>query len=110
MGPLTGILGMLPGLPKEVKKADIDDRELDRVEAIVRSMTPEERRSPTIVNGSRRLRIANGCGRSTTDVNNLLKQFKEMQKMMKGLGGVASRKAKKSKGGRVTPPKLRSMG
>jgi len=86
MGPLQNIIGMLPGVPKELKKAEIDDRELARIEAIIRSMTPQERRNPQIINGSRRLRIANGSGTSTTDVNALLKQFKEVQKMMKMFG------------------------
>ena len=106
MGPLTGILGMLPGLPKEMKNAPIDDGQLGQVEAIIRSMTPGERRDPTIVNGSRRLRIANGSGSTTAQVNALLKQFKEMQRMMKGVGvGKGSgRPGKKGKrGGRVTP-------
>src|SRR5207302_8310335 len=86
MGPLQNIIGMLPGIPKELKKAEIDDRELARVEAIIRSMTPQERNNPSVINGSRRLRIANGSGMTTTDVNQLLKQFKEVQKMMKGFG------------------------
>jgi signal recognition particle subunit SRP54 len=86
MGPLQNIIGMLPGVPKELKNAEIDDRELARVEAIIRSMTPAERNDPTIINGSRRLRIANGSGMTTTEVNQLLKQFKEMQKMMKSFG------------------------
>jgi signal recognition particle subunit SRP54 len=106
MGPLKGLLGMLPGLPKEVREADLDDRELTRVEAIIQSMTPEERRDPSIVNGSRRLRIANGSGTTTTEVNQLLRQFKEMQKMMRSLGGAAFGKGKKAKRGRVTPPGL----
>src|SRR5438309_4997529 len=86
MGPLQSIVGMLPGVPKELKKAEIDDREIARVEAIIRSMTPDERRNPAIINGSRRLRIAKGSGVTTTDVNQLLKQFKEVQKMMKTFG------------------------
>src|SRR5918912_3930572 len=86
MGPIQSLVGMLPGIPKELKKAEIDERELARVEAIIRSMTPEERRTPQIINGSRRLRVARGSGTTTTDVNQLLKQFKEMQKMMKLLG------------------------
>jgi len=86
MGPLQGIIGMLPGVPKELKKAEIDDREIARVEAIIRSMTPQERREPSIINGSRRLRIAKGSGSTTTEVNQLLKQFKDVQKMMKMLG------------------------
>jgi signal recognition particle subunit SRP54 len=91
MGPLQSIVGMLPGIPKELRQAEIDDREVARVEAIIRSMTPEERRSPEIMNGSRRLRVANGSGTTTSEVNQLLKQFKDMQKMMKllarGKGG-----------------------
>ena len=71
---------------KELKKAEIDDREIARVEAIIKSMTPEERRDPSIMNGSRRLRVANGSGVTTSDVNALLKQFKDMQKMMRMLG------------------------
>jgi len=86
MGPLQNIVGMLPGIPKELKKAEIDDREIARVEAIIRSMTLEERRNPEIMSGSRRLRVANGSGSTTSEVNQLLKQFKEMQKMMKMLG------------------------
>src|SRR5438552_11891061 len=86
MGPLQNLIGMLPGVPKELKKAEIDDSEIARIEAIIRSMTPEERREPQIINGSRRLRIANGSGMTTTEVNQLLKQFKEVQKMMKMLG------------------------
>jgi signal recognition particle subunit SRP54 len=86
MGPLQNLIGMLPGVPKELKKAEIDDSEIGRIEAIIRSMTPQERREPQMINGSRRLRIANGSGMTTTEVNQLLKQFKEVQKMMKMLG------------------------
>ena len=86
MGPIQNLVGMLPGIPKEIKNAEIDDREIARIEAIIRSMTPEERRDPSIMNGSRRLRVANGSGMTTSDVNALLKQFKEMQKMMRLLG------------------------
>jgi len=86
MGPLQNLIGMLPGVPKELKKAEIDDSEIARIEAIIRSMTPQERREPQTINGSRRLRIANGSGMTTTEVNQLLKQFKEVQKMMKMLG------------------------
>ena len=106
MGPLSGIVSMLPGVPKELKQANIDDKELTRVEAIIHSMTREERRTPEIINGSRRLRIANGSGSTTSEVNLLLKQFKDMQRMMSqmGLGRMVGRKGKKGKkGGRVTP-------
>ncbi len=87
MGPLSNVLGMLPGVPKELKGAQIGDDELKRVEAIIRSMTPGERRKPEVINGSRRLRIANGSGTTTGEVNRLVKQFSEMQKMMKKFGG-----------------------
>jgi signal recognition particle subunit SRP54 len=84
MGPIQNILGMLPGMPKELRNAEIDDREIARVEAIICSMTPAERRDPSLINGSRRLRIARGSGVTTQDVNGLLKQFKMVQQMMRG--------------------------
>jgi signal recognition particle subunit SRP54 len=95
MGPLQNLLGMMPGMPKELKDAEIGEKELGRVEAIIRSMTPHERRRPEVINGSRRARIATGSGTSTTEVNHLLKQFKEMSRMMKRFGGAA--KGKKGK-------------
>jgi signal recognition particle subunit SRP54 len=110
MGPLSGLIGMLPGVPKELRNAQIDDRELGRVEAIIRSMTPKERIDPDVINGSRRQRIANGSGTTTSEVNLLLKQFKEAQKMMSQMGfgrAMQRKKAKKGKkgsgGGRTTP-------
>lgn len=107
MGPLQSVLGMLPGVPKEVRNASIDDRDVARVEAIIRSMTPVERDDPSVINGSRRLRIASGSGTATSDVNNLLRQFKEMQRLMRSSGamGAVARAGgrKKKKGGRVTP-------
>ncbi|MDP9070023.1 MAG: signal recognition particle protein [Actinomycetota bacterium] len=111
MGPLQNIIGMLPGIPKELKQAQIEDREIARVEAIVRSMTPQERVDPSIVNGSRRQRIANGSGSTTAEVNQLLKQFKDMQRMMGqfGLGRKTTKGKKGKKGGRVTPPKIASL-
>jgi signal recognition particle subunit SRP54 len=106
MGPLNNIIGMLPGVPKELKNVQIEDKEVARLEAMIRSMTPAEREDPSIINGSRRSRIAQGSGTTTSDVNMLLKQFKEMQKMMKGFGGKAMMRKvkgnKKKKGGRVT--------
>ena len=92
MGPLSSVIGMIPGLPKEAKNAEIHDDQLKRVEAIIRSMTLDERRKPELVNGSRRLRIANGSGTTTAEVNALLKQFKDVQKMMKRMGGFGSKK------------------
>jgi signal recognition particle subunit SRP54 len=108
MGPLSGIISMLPGVPKELKDAKVDDGELARVEAIICSMTPQERRDPSIVNGSRRLRIANGSGTTTAEVNQLLKQFKEVQRMVKSAVG-STRKGKKGKRGRVMLPTLSDM-
>jgi signal recognition particle subunit SRP54 len=96
MGPLSSVLGMMPGLPKEMKDVEIGDREVGRVEAIIRSMTTAERTTPSLVNGSRRQRIAVGSGTSISDVNLLLKQFEEMQKMMKQMGGLGRRMQKKA--------------
>ena len=89
MGSVSGMLSMLPGVSKDLKQASsmVDDREIGRVEAIIRSMTPAERVDPSLIDGSRRVRIANGCGMATADVNALLKQFKEVQRMMKGFSG-----------------------
>ncbi len=101
MGPLQSLVGMLPGLPKELKQAEIDDREIGRIEAIIRSMTPDERRDPRLIDGPRRSRIANGSGTTTADVNTLLKQFKEMQKMMKNLGRIPGMGRASKRGGKV---------
>ncbi len=107
MGPLGGLMGMMPGMPKEMKDANISDDQLKPVEAIINSMTPLERRKPELINGSRRTRIANGSGTTVGDVNRLVKQFGEMQKMMKRMGATM-RPGKKGKagkrGGRVTGP------
>lgn len=85
MGSLSSLLSMIPGVGSAIKNADIDDRQLVRVEAIIFSMTKEERANPKILNGSRRKRIARGSGTSIQDVNRLIKQFEEMQKMIKML-------------------------
>jgi signal recognition particle subunit SRP54 len=87
LGPLEGLLKMLPGVnSKMLKQAKVDPKRMKHIEAIVLSMTPEERKSPGIINGSRRARIAKGCGRPISEVNRLLEQFREMQKMMKKIG------------------------
>ena len=108
MGPLSNVLGMMPGMPKEMRNAQIGDDALTPIEAIIYSMTPLERRKPEIINGSRRNRIANGSGTTVADVNRLIKQFQEMQKMMKRMGAMAPRLGKKGKqkgkGGRVGGP------
>jgi signal recognition particle subunit SRP54 len=112
MGPLQNLMGMMPGMPKEMRNAEIDEAQVNRVEAIIRSMTRDERNDPAIIDGSRRLRIANGSGTQTADVSQLIKQFREMQKLMKRMPGLSGTKAargrkgkkgRKGGGGRVTP-------
>jgi signal recognition particle subunit SRP54 len=86
MGPIRGVLSMIPGLGNQLKGVDVDEREMSRVEAIVLSMTPQERRMPQLIDGSRRRRIAQGSGTTVQQVNQLLAARKQMQKMMKQLG------------------------
>jgi signal recognition particle subunit SRP54 len=89
MGPIANILGMMPGMGQMKDQiADLDDKHFDRVTAIIRSMTPGERTNPKIINGSRRVRIANGSGVTVMDVNQLLNRFTDAQKMMKQMGGM----------------------
>jgi signal recognition particle subunit SRP54 len=90
MGPLQNLLGMLPGMGKELRNVKIDEREFDRIQAIILSMTPQERRHPELIKGSRRLRIAKGSGTNVQAVKQLIKQFDQMRKVMKA---VASGKA-----------------
>jgi signal recognition particle subunit SRP54 len=100
MGPLEGLLGLLPGVNmKALKQAKVDPRRMRHLEAIVLSMTPQERKQPGIINGSRRARIAKGAGRPISEVNKLLDQFRDMQKMMK----------KMAKGGPRMPPSMFGM-
>jgi signal recognition particle subunit SRP54 len=88
MGPLTSLLGMMPGFSgQQLKGLKVDERELDRIQAIILSMTPEERRRPELIKGSRRLRIARGSGTNVQAVNQLVKQFGQMRKVMKQLSG-----------------------
>ena len=88
MGPMSQVLGMIPGFRNVAKAKDlaVDDGQIDRVEAIIKSMTFNERRHPDIINGSRRRRIASGSGTSVQEVNQLLSQFKQMKKLMKQMG------------------------
>jgi signal recognition particle subunit SRP54 len=85
LGPIGNLLKMIPGMSQQLAGVNIDDRELDRLGAIITSMTAEERANPTILNGSRRRRIARGSGTSIQAVNQLVKQFGQMQKMMRSL-------------------------
>jgi signal recognition particle subunit SRP54 len=87
MGPLQQLVSMLPGAGQMLRNVDVDERDLNRVEAIIRSMTPGERRNPRMINGSRKRRIATGSGTRPLDVNAVLKQFSEAQKMMKAIAG-----------------------
>ncbi len=115
MGPLQGLLGMMPGMPKEVRDAQIDDKHVGRIEAIIRSMTPAERADPEAIDASRRARIARGSGTQPQEVAALVTQFNEVQRLMKRFGGFGSKKTKSSRkdkkkgkakgapGGRVTP-------
>ncbi|TKJ39786.1 signal recognition particle protein [candidate division LCP-89 bacterium B3_LCP] len=98
MGPLEDLLGMIPGLGKQMKNLNLDERELQKTEAIVYSMTLEERRKPNIINGSRRKRIAAGSGTRVQDVNQLLNQFNQLKSMMKRMG--------KAKGHQGVLPKM----
>lgn len=92
MGNIKDLIGMLPGMNKALKDIDVDDDSFKPIEAIIRSMTPEERQAPDIINGSRKKRIANGSGTSVQEVNNLIKQFGEMRKMMKKLNKMSGGK------------------
>lgn len=104
MGPLSSVLEMIPGVGKQLKDVKVDEKEMGHVEAIIRSMTPEERRKPAMIKDSRKKRIAKGSGTSIQEVGRLLKQFEQMQKMMKqfaggGMGFLGKgKKGKKGKG------------
>lgn len=97
MGPLQDLLGMIPGMGKQLKgmETQIDEKQLSNVEAIIQSMTPEERRNPALLNGSRKKRIALGCGAKVQDVNRLLKQFDESRKLMKQFTDMGGKKGKR---------------
>lgn len=97
MGPLEDLLGMIPGMGKQLKgmKGEFDEKELAHVEAIIKSMTVHERRNPSILNGSRKKRIARGSGTKVQEVNRLLKQFEESRKLMKQLTDMGGKKGKR---------------
>lgn len=96
MGSIKDTLAMVPGLNKQIKDVDVDERQFDRIQAIILSMTPKERENPDIINPSRKRRIAAGCGMQVEDVNRLLAQFKQMQKMFKQFGGKGGKRMSKS--------------
>ncbi|MBN7817163.1 signal recognition particle protein [Algoriphagus pacificus] len=97
MGNIKDLMGMIPGMGKALKGLDIDDDSFKPIEAIIKSMTPKERQNPDVIDGSRRKRIANGSGRTITEVNNLMKQFDDMRKMMKQMNKMGGAKAAMSR-------------
>ena len=92
MGSIKSLISMIPGMESKLRNVDIDDRQMLRVEAIIKSMTEKEREKPDIINGSRKKRIAAGCGQSVEEVNRLLRQYEQMKKMFKQLGGKGGRR------------------
>ena len=100
MGSIKQILSMLPGMDKKLRDVEVDERQLPRTEAIIQSMTPEERAKPELLNASRRKRIAAGCGQKVEDVNRLIRQFEEMQKMFKSM----QKPGKRGRRGRMQLP------
>ncbi|HXW36172.1 MAG TPA: signal recognition particle protein [Acidimicrobiales bacterium] len=111
LGSIGGLLSLLPGVPKELKQANaaIDDGQVSQVEAIIHSMTPKERSQPSVIDGSRRVRIARGSGTTTQEVNQLLRQFSEAQKMIRQPGALSGMLGG-AKGGRFTDALSRAMG
>ena len=101
MGPLKNLVAMIPGMEQHMGEIDVDDKMLDRIEAIIYSMTPREREKPDLLNASRKRRIAAGSGMKVEDVNRLVKQMEMMQKMFKQVGG---------KKGRAMRGMMRGMG
>jgi len=93
MGNIKDLMGMIPGMGKALKDVDVDDDSFKPIEAIIKSMTPKERENPDLINGSRRQRIARGSGTSIQEVNNLMKQFEQMRKMMKTMNKMGGAKA-----------------
>jgi len=102
MGGMDGLMGMLPGMGKlkdQVKKANIDEKMLKRQEAIIQSMTPQEKANPKVIHANRKKRIANGSGTSVQDVNKVLKQYQQMSKMMKQVSKMGKKGLMRSLGG-----------
>jgi signal recognition particle subunit SRP54 len=89
---MKDLLGMLPGIGKQLRETEIDEKQFDRVQALILSMTPGERKNPDIINPSRKKRIAAGSGQQVEDVNRLLNQYKQMQKMFKQMNGKGGRR------------------
>ncbi len=97
MGSIQDMLGMIPGLGSKAKNLDVDEKEFDRMQAIILSMTPKERAKPDIINASRKIRIAKGCGQSVEDVNGLLNRYRQMQKLFRQMNGKPGKRHRKSR-------------
>ncbi|MBR3594262.1 MAG: signal recognition particle protein [Clostridia bacterium] len=110
MGPLKNVLGMIPGMEKQLRDVDVDDRIMLRTEAIITSMTARERQKPELLNASRKKRIAAGSGTTVEDVNRLIKQYEQMKKMFKSMSGKKGKKALSRMGGMGMPPGMPGMG
>jgi len=110
MGPLQNLLGMVPGMGKALKDVDLDDGQMKQVECIIQSMTPGERRAPKLLNGKRKKRIAKGSGRSSQEINELLRSFEQMQQMMKSLGGAGGMGGMGGLGGMKAARRMGGMG
>ncbi len=109
MGSIQDLLGMIPGIGKQVKDIEVDEKEFAHLKAIILSMTPEEREKPDIINGSRKRRIAAGCGQKVEDVNKLLAQYKQMQKMFKQMNSKQTRRALKRMAGTTDMSQFNNM-
>lgn len=110
MGSIKDILRMLPGVGRKIDEIEVDERQFDRMQAIILSMTPQERRKPDIINPSRKRRIAAGCGMQVEDVNRLLAQYRQMQKMFKQFGGKNTKKMQKRMRNMPGMPGMGGMG
>jgi signal recognition particle subunit SRP54 len=91
LGSIKDLLGMIPGIGSKIRDVDVDERQFDKIKAIIYSMTPKERANPDIINPSRKRRIAAGCGKDVEDVNRLLAQYRQMRKMFKQMNGKSSK-------------------
>ncbi len=110
MGSIKDLLKMIPGLGRKVDEIEVDERQFDRMQAIILSMTPQERKKPDIINPSRKRRIAAGCGMQVEDVNRLLSQYRQMQKMFKQFGGKNTKKMQKRMRNMSGMPGMPGMG
>ncbi len=109
LGPMQDLLGMIPGIGNKAKDIEIDEKQFDRLQALIQSMTPKERENPDIINPSRKRRIAAGAGQQVEDVNRLLSQYRQMQKMFKQMNSKKSRKAMKRMSKNMNPNDLSGL-